>query len=148
MVLADVDELHLDEHVARLRQGGGPCAGVAVDVRGPDAVDRLGQAAVDHFGALHVAVNNAGIVDGGNSWEPSLEEWHRVLDFNLWGVIHGVSSFVPRILASVRRSRRQRRPDGGSVTRARLGSYTWPRRCPGLSDVSARQLPPSMRRSA
>lgn len=45
-------------------------------------------------------MNNAGIVNGGNSWELSLEEWHRVLDTNLWGVIHGVRAFVPRILAS------------------------------------------------
>jgi len=47
-----------------------------------------------------VAVNNAGVVNGGRSWELSLEEWHRVIDTNLWGVIHGVRSFVPRILAS------------------------------------------------
>ena len=49
---------------------------------------------------LHVAVNNAGIVNGGNSWELPLDEWHRVIDVNLWGVIHGVHAFVPRILAS------------------------------------------------
>ena len=52
------------------------------------------------FGGLHVAVNNAGVVNGGNSWELSLEEWHRVLDTNLWGVIHGVRAFVPLLLIS------------------------------------------------
>jgi NAD(P)-dependent dehydrogenase (short-subunit alcohol dehydrogenase family) len=45
-------------------------------------------------------VNNAGIVNGGNSWELSLDDWHRVLDINLLGVIHGVHAFVPLILAS------------------------------------------------
>jgi NAD(P)-dependent dehydrogenase (short-subunit alcohol dehydrogenase family) len=39
-------------------------------------------------------------VNGGNSWELPLEEWHRVIDTNLWGVIHGVRAFVPLILAS------------------------------------------------
>ena len=45
-------------------------------------------------------MNNAGIVNGGNSLGVSLEEWHRVLDTNLWGVIHGVRAFVPLILAA------------------------------------------------
>jgi len=49
---------------------------------------------------LNVAVNNAGIVLGGNSWELSLEDWHRVIDVNLFGVIHGIHAFVPRIIAS------------------------------------------------
>jgi NAD(P)-dependent dehydrogenase (short-subunit alcohol dehydrogenase family) len=45
-------------------------------------------------------MNNAGIVNGGNSWELSLDEWHRVVDINLWGVIHGIRTFVPLILQS------------------------------------------------
>jgi NAD(P)-dependent dehydrogenase (short-subunit alcohol dehydrogenase family) len=69
-----------------------------LDVRDQDAVERLAGDVVDRFGGLHVAVNNAGIVNRGNSWELSLEDWHRVMDVNLWGVIHGVRSFVPRIL--------------------------------------------------
>lgn len=100
VVMADLDEERLDEHIARLQQQGAAVLPVAVDVRDPDAVERAGRVAVDHFGALRVAVNNAGVVNRGNSWELSLEEWHRVLDVNLWGVIHGIRSFVPRILAS------------------------------------------------
>jgi NAD(P)-dependent dehydrogenase (short-subunit alcohol dehydrogenase family) len=91
---------HLDAEVSRLREQGAAVHGVVVDVRDPDAVERGGRAAVDHFGALHVAVNNAGIVNRGNAWELSLDEWHRVLDVNLWGVIHGIRSLVPLILAS------------------------------------------------
>ena len=45
-------------------------------------------------------MNNAGIVNRGNSWELSLEDWRRVIDVESWGVIHGIRSFVPRILAS------------------------------------------------
>ncbi len=37
---------------------------------------------------------------GGNSWELPLSEWHRVIDVDLWGVIHGIRAFVPRILVS------------------------------------------------
>ena len=73
---------------------------MVVDVTDPDAVERAAAAAVEHFGKLHVAVNNAGIVVQGNSWELPLSEWHRVIDVDLWGVIHGIHAFVPRILAS------------------------------------------------
>ncbi len=100
VLMADVNEEQLDAHVTRLREQGAAVHGVAVDVRDADAVERAGRAAVDRFGALHVAVNNAGIVNRGNSWELTLEEWHHVLDINLWGVIHGIRAFVPLILAS------------------------------------------------
>jgi NAD(P)-dependent dehydrogenase (short-subunit alcohol dehydrogenase family) len=100
VVMTDVDEANLVAHAARLRQGGGDVHALAVDVSDPEAVERAGQSAVDHFGKLHVAVNNAGIVNRGLSWELSLEQWHRVIDVDLWGAVHGVRSFVPRILAS------------------------------------------------
>ena len=100
VVLADRDEPALNEHVARLTDAGADVHGVAVDVSDPASVDALARAVDDRFGALHVAVNNAGIVNGGRSWELELAEWKRVIDINLWGVIHGVRSFVPLILNS------------------------------------------------
>jgi NAD(P)-dependent dehydrogenase (short-subunit alcohol dehydrogenase family) len=100
VVISDVNESALAVAVERLRSRGGELASLSADVRSQEAVDRLAAAAVDRFGALHVAVNNAGIVNGGKAWELSLDDWRAVLDINLWGVIHGVRSFVPRILAS------------------------------------------------
>jgi NAD(P)-dependent dehydrogenase (short-subunit alcohol dehydrogenase family) len=97
VVMADIDEQALTVQAQRLGESVRP---VVTDVSDQTSVERAGQLALDAFGALHVAVNNAGIVNGGNSWELSLEEWHRVLDTNLWGVIHGVRAFVPLILAA------------------------------------------------
>jgi NAD(P)-dependent dehydrogenase (short-subunit alcohol dehydrogenase family) len=97
VLLTDLD----GDAVAAAADGLGPDADVAtlaLDVRDPEAVERAGQHAVERFGGLHVAVNNAGVVNGGRSWELSLDEWHRVMDVNLWGVVHGVRAFVPRIL--------------------------------------------------
>jgi NAD(P)-dependent dehydrogenase (short-subunit alcohol dehydrogenase family) len=71
-----------------------------LDVADPAAVEAVAAQVVDRFGALHVAVNNAGIVNGGRSWELPLDDWHRVVDVNLWGVVHGVRAFVPRILVT------------------------------------------------
>lgn len=100
VVMADVNDDRLQAEAERLRSGGAVVEASAVDVRDPDAVDALAAVAVERFGRLHIAVNNAGIVNRGYSWELTLEEWRRVLDVNLWGVIHGIRSFVPRILAS------------------------------------------------
>jgi len=101
VVMADLNEGDLRAHADRLRtEGRGDVHTVVVDVRDPRGVDAVGASAMERFGALHVAVNNAGVVGGGCSWELPLEEWHRVIDVDLWGVIHGVRSFVPLILAT------------------------------------------------
>ncbi len=101
VVMADRDEEELRGHAEGLNgQTAGSVHAVLTDVTKPDQVERSAAAAVETFGALHVAVNNAGIVNRGYSWELSLDEWHRVLDVDLWGVIHGIRAYVPRILAT------------------------------------------------
>jgi NAD(P)-dependent dehydrogenase (short-subunit alcohol dehydrogenase family) len=100
VTMSDSNEEGLTAVAHRLTDQGADVLAVSADVSDPGAVDHVGRAALEHFGPLHVAVNNAGIVNGGHSWELSLEEWHRVIDVNLWGVIHGVRSFVPLIIAS------------------------------------------------
>jgi NAD(P)-dependent dehydrogenase (short-subunit alcohol dehydrogenase family) len=100
LVMTDIDAAALEDVAAPLRAAGTEVEAIELDVRDPDAVERAAQVAVERFGALHVAVNNAGIVNGGTTWELPLEAWHAVLDVNLWGVIHGVRAFVPRILAT------------------------------------------------
>lgn len=98
LVMADLDVDRLRSHEERLRQDGAHIHTVQTDVTSSEQVERSGALAIERFGALHVAVNNAGIVSRGLSWELSLEEWHRVLDVDLWGVIHGVRTYVPLIL--------------------------------------------------
>lgn len=137
VVMADVNEQMLETHAARLRDAGAVVHAVAVDVRDPDAVDRAGRAALDQFGRLHVAVNNAGIVATGKSWELPLEDWHRVIDVDLWGVIHGVRSFVPLILASGEEGHVVNTASMAAVTvLEQLGPYTVAKHgVLGLSDV-------------
>jgi len=137
VVMADIDEESLRSHAARLTDQGAEVVPVTVDVRDPDAVERVGAAAVEQFGNLHVAVNNAGVVNGGYSWEIPLEEWHRVIDIDLWGVIHGIRSFVPRILASKEEGHVVNTASMASVLAlGRLGPYTVAKHgVLGLSDV-------------
>ena len=100
VVMTDLDGDAVTHAATTLGDDTSEVEALRLDVREPDAVERVARRIVDRFGALHIAVNNAGIVNRGNSWELTLGEWHRVLDVNLWGVIHGVRSFVPRILDS------------------------------------------------
>jgi NAD(P)-dependent dehydrogenase (short-subunit alcohol dehydrogenase family) len=72
---------------------------VPTDVSDPQAVDELAQKTMDRFGHVHVVCNNAGIVVTGKAWEVSLEDWQRLMGVNLWGVIHGIRSFVPILIA-------------------------------------------------
>lgn len=94
VVMADIHADVLAEEASAL----GALA-VPTDVSDPAAVDALAAATVDRFGAVHVVCNNAGLLAMGFAWEIPLEEWHRVLDVNLWGVVHGIRSFVPHLLA-------------------------------------------------
>jgi NAD(P)-dependent dehydrogenase (short-subunit alcohol dehydrogenase family) len=100
VVMADLNEEKLADQVGRLAGRGARVTAAVADVSDSAAVEGVAQAAIEQFGSLHVAVNNAGVVCRGYSWELPLDEWHRVIDVDLWGVIHGVRSFVPLILAT------------------------------------------------
>src|SRR5690606_35546370 len=70
------------------------------DVRDGDAVDTLADLAYDAFGAVHLVCNNAGVFQGGLLWERTDAELDWVLGVNLWGILNGIRSFVPRMLAA------------------------------------------------
>jgi NAD(P)-dependent dehydrogenase (short-subunit alcohol dehydrogenase family) len=99
VVLADVETAALDRAVATLEARGVRALGVRTDVTRLDQVEALADAAEAAFGAVHVVCNNAGVFAGGLSWEVPLDTWDWVLGVNLWGVVHGVHTFVPRLLA-------------------------------------------------
>jgi NAD(P)-dependent dehydrogenase (short-subunit alcohol dehydrogenase family) len=100
VAMTDLDLDALESRAEETRSAGGTVLAIGLDVRDADAVEQAGARVVVEFGALHLAVNNAGIVNGGVTWELPLDEWRRVLDINLWGVIHGIRAFVPHILAT------------------------------------------------
>jgi NAD(P)-dependent dehydrogenase (short-subunit alcohol dehydrogenase family) len=101
VVMADVEEAPLAAAAADLEADGGRVLAVPTDVADAKSVEALADAAVSRFGAIHIACNNAG-VSGlfGRAWATPEEDWRWVIDVNLWGVINGVRTFVPRILAT------------------------------------------------
>jgi len=98
VAMADVEAAALDKAAAEL--GGAPrVLAVPTDVTRPESVDRLAERTLDAFGAIHVVCNNAGVFTGGLVWEAPLADWEWVLGVNLFGVVHGLRTFVPILLA-------------------------------------------------
>ncbi len=100
VVLADVERPALEKAAEELRGTGAEVAAVECDVSKQESVDHAAQAALDAFGAVYVLCNNAGVAGGGPgaTWESSLDDWSWVMGVNLWGVVHGIRSFVPILL--------------------------------------------------
>ncbi len=99
VVLADLEEAGLKRAEDELQAAGATVAALRTDVSKAEDVEALAQLAVDTFGAVHVVCNNAGVGVGGVTWQNTVKDWEWVLGVNLWGVIHGIRSFVPRMLA-------------------------------------------------
>lgn len=99
VVLADVEGKPLAEVKASLTDMGVSVIAVKTDVSNTEDVENLAQQTLDAFGAVHILCNNAGVVCSRPVWEHSLADWEWVLGVNLWGVIHGIRAFVPRMLA-------------------------------------------------
>jgi NAD(P)-dependent dehydrogenase (short-subunit alcohol dehydrogenase family) len=100
LVLADIDRQRLEQEAERLRSSGSQVEAVVTDVGDPDAVQALAETTMRRFGAVHLICNNAGILRHGRVWELSLSDWEAVLRVDLLGVIYGIRTFVPLLLAS------------------------------------------------
>src|SRR5436190_16191398 len=98
VVLGDIEAPALEEAVSKLEATGAAVLGLVTDVSDGAQVQALADAAVERFGAIHVACNNAGVGAGGLSCEAPLSTWEWVLGVNLWGVIHGLRAFVPILM--------------------------------------------------
>jgi NAD(P)-dependent dehydrogenase (short-subunit alcohol dehydrogenase family) len=99
VVLADVERHALEAAAATVE---GETLTVVTDVSDAAAVERLADAAFDRFGAVDVVCNNAGVSTFNPLVAQTLDDWRWVLGVNLWGVVHGVQAFLPRLLAQGR----------------------------------------------
>ena len=67
-------------------------------MRSLDAVEALADASFGALGGVHVVFNNAGIAVGGPVLEMTHDDWRWTIDVDLWGPIHGVEAFLPRMV--------------------------------------------------
>ena len=99
IVLADIEAAALVEAAEKLRAAGADVHDVVTDVSIEDQVIDLATSTYGHFGTAHIVCNNAGVGGGaGLMWEIPQSGWDWAFGVNFWGVLHGIRSFVPRLL--------------------------------------------------
>jgi NAD(P)-dependent dehydrogenase (short-subunit alcohol dehydrogenase family) len=96
VMIADIDETTLGSAKRALAEFGEVETSVC-DVSDAAAVARSAGEVIECFGKVHVLVNNAGVVIGGQPGEIDLDDWRWIVDVNLMGVVYGVETFVPLI---------------------------------------------------
>lgn len=102
VVVADIDVVAAERVRAALEVAGHTAIAAKVDVSQAAEVEQLAVLAWRSYGSVDLLCNNAGIVPSGRYrpvWEYPLEDWQWAFDVNLMGVVHGIRSFVPRMLA-------------------------------------------------
>jgi NAD(P)-dependent dehydrogenase (short-subunit alcohol dehydrogenase family) len=99
LVMADINEELLRDSAARINRKSAAVA-VCGDVSRAEDVAALRAKALEAFGRVDLVVNNAGVVlPFVPMWEHSLDDWQWLMGINLWGVIHGIRTFVPDLIA-------------------------------------------------
>ena len=99
IVLGDIEAEPLAMAEAAIAAKGVKVLPLRTDVAKAEEIEALAESAYREFGAVHVLYNNAGVGGGpGPMWELSQSDWEWVIDVDLWSVVHGVRSFVPRMI--------------------------------------------------
>jgi len=97
VALGDVADV--SDTFAQVEAKGVSALALKVDVSKQEDVERFAQLVDRDLGGADVVCNNAGVSPLAAAWEGSLGDWQWIVGVNLWGVIHGVRSFVPRLIA-------------------------------------------------
>ena len=100
VVLGDVLETEGQQVEAEIAEAGGEAVFVHLDVTSEADWQQAVDTAVERFGGLHILVNNAGIWDGGNVENQTVEGWDRTMDINAKGVFLGTKAAIPAMRES------------------------------------------------
>jgi NAD(P)-dependent dehydrogenase (short-subunit alcohol dehydrogenase family) len=97
-----VADIALDGATRTATRIGAAATPVAVDVSDPDSVEALAETVFKLCGGVDLLVNNAGVFQGGLSWQRSRADWDWVFGVNVYGIVHAIRSFLPRMIAEDR----------------------------------------------
>jgi NAD(P)-dependent dehydrogenase (short-subunit alcohol dehydrogenase family) len=124
VVLADVERPVLQQTADELTAAGFDVLAVPTDVSLEAHVDGLAEATLDHYGDVHVVCNNAGVGSRGLTiTDLPLRDFEWVIAVNLFGVIHGLRAFLPRLRANDEGHIVNTASSSGLVHRSRMGPY-------------------------
>ena len=116
VVVSDIDEASVKDTAAQIVERGGVAHPYVLDVSDADAVERFADEVCARHGVPDIVVNNAGIGQAGEFLNTPAEQWERVLDVNLGGVVNGCRAFGKRLV--------ERGTGGHIVNVASMASYS------------------------
>ncbi len=99
VVVADLDQAGTAQTADEITKQGGQAITVRTDVSRLADVQALADRAFAEWGGVHVLCNNAGVAVHGGLESATHRDWEWLIGVNLWGVIHGIETFVPRMIA-------------------------------------------------
>ena len=99
VIVGDINQDNIDATVQEIQSAGGEAIGVLANVAQEDDVKKMMDTALDHYGSLHILVNNAGIMDNFTpAQDITDEEWERVLSINLTGPMRTIRLALPTMI--------------------------------------------------
>ncbi len=98
LLLADIDEAGLARVRGEIAALGAPCRTYHTDVTDIGSVKAMAAAIDEEFGGIDVLVNVAGVAVCGSAMHIPLDDWHWIMDVNLWRPIHTMLTFVPGMI--------------------------------------------------
>lgn len=105
----------LDALAGTITAAGGSASVCSLDVTRPDSMARFVDFALERHGRIDVIVNNAGVMPLSPLDALKVDEWNRMIDVNIRGVLHGIAAVLPVM---------QRQHSGQIVNLASIGAYT------------------------
>jgi len=115
VIVSDIDEATAKDTAAEIAARGGVAHAYQLDVSDAAAVDRFADEVCARHGVPDIVVNNAGIGHAGRFLDTPRDQWDRVLEVNLGGVVNGCRAFAPRLV--------ERGTGGHIVNIASMASY-------------------------
>ncbi|MGH8980678.1 MAG: SDR family NAD(P)-dependent oxidoreductase [Acidimicrobiales bacterium] len=141
VVLVDVEEQALARVAERLAGTGATVWPMQADVSDRAAVVRVADRVGDEVGPTWLLVNNAGVGSSAPVHALAHEQWEFVLGVNLWGVVHGLETFLPGMIERDAGYVVNTASMAGLMTCANLGAYVASKHAVvGLSEVLYREL--------
>ena len=98
LVIADIEAGALNKAVATLSTTGTKVEGVVCDVASLASVQQLADTSFSRMGRVDIVFNNAGVAVGGPIAAMKHSDWEWIIKVDLWGPIHGVEAFLPRMI--------------------------------------------------
>ena len=99
LAIADINVPGAQETAAAIQAAGGEAAAFACDVTREPSVAEVAAEAESRLGEIDIVMNNVGVILNGNPEDIPTAEWRRIVDLNLFSVVHSNQVFLPKMIA-------------------------------------------------